>query len=220
MNRGSRVKAFLVGAVALVVLAGCSSGKDTYTPPPTQPTDSGPSSASTAVPVPRKELLGLADLPTGWTVDNKPDDAQKLLPPCYKSAMSTKDAKASASAGFLAGGTSPFLIESIGYYTGTAAAAKLASASKTLGHCRDLSYVVKKVKITGTVSATSFPGLGDESRAYTATLSLGGAPVTLYLVVLRSKTQVVSMCYGVVGTGSILVLQQLANTAVNNLSTK
>jgi hypothetical protein len=217
MNRGSWVKPIVAGALALVLLAGCSSGKDTYTPPPTRPTDSAASSGPAAVPVPRKDLLVVSELPTGWTVDNKPKDAKAILPPCYTSATNTKKAKSAAEASFLAGGTAPFLIESVGYFPAAAGTAKFDYATKTLGDCQHPTFTSRKVKVTGTISTTSFPKLGDDSRAYTANLSLGGAQVTLYMLVVRKGSEVVSMCYGVIGLGTIAMLQHLANVAVDKL---
>lgn len=205
----------IASAVALLLLSGCAAGKDTYTPPPPKPSDSA--SSSTPVPVPRTELLAVTDLPTGWTVDNKPADARSALPPCYTSAMSTKSAKSAASATFALGGVAPVFIESLGYFPGSKAAAKYASALRQLDACKRASYKIKTFTVKATIGVTSFPELGDASRAYTGNVSVGAAQGTLYMVVVRKGHQVAALSYDVAGKGAIAAFQALATAAITKM---
>lgn len=206
-----------MATVLLLAVAACSSGKDTYTPPPPPPTHSTTSPA-TGAHVPRKQVLSLDDLPVGWSIARKVTNTTASLPPCYRAAASTKGAKKVAHAYFAQGGKSPVLAQTIAYYP-KSAVRKYRTAVKNLERCGKVSYRAKKIKVTGSVNATSFPALGDKSSAYTANLKVGGLNLTLYLVIVRRTDELLTLSMGVSGAGDISVLTPIAHAAADRLKT-
>lgn len=208
------MKVLALLAAVLMAVAGCQSDPDPYTPPPTRP--STPSSSPPPVTA-KAQVLGVEDLPPGWSVSTKGAKARQALPPCFASATSTTKADSRASVAFAQNGSSPFLLESVGKYTPTSARRVYTAAQKKLDKCKSIEFKVKKIKVTGSMSVTSFPDVGEMSRAYTATESLGGAHVTLYLLVVRRGSQFASFVYGSTANADITAFVPFARAGADHL---
>jgi hypothetical protein len=210
------VKTTIAAAGAVVLLlAGCGTSAPA-TQFRTHPHPSAPSS-NVAPPAPRQELLGVGDLPTGWAVDHAADQAAETLPPCFLASVRGSTATAAATATFAMSGRVPFLRETILSYSPGGARAAYRAAIHRLDGCTDLAYKIAKHPATGSMGVTSFPPLGDESRAYTAAVTVGGTPFLLYLLVVRLGRQIVGLAYGAGAGTNLTTFVQLSGLAFSKI---
>lgn len=182
----------VLGLLAALILTGCGGTDDASEPK----ANTKPASSTVTAADLRSALLTTADLPTGYAVGatpagtdtaGTPDDAAcaAALKGFKNSATVGKDA-AKADIQFAAGDAGPFLLESVVWLKGGAAATGFATFRSALAKCDSWTMAQPDgTKSAVTLAPTTFPKLGDDSYAYRLTIQLGALSVGSNLVVLR-----------------------------------
>jgi hypothetical protein len=217
MTRAAR-SIVAIAATVVALLAGCASDKGTkFHRSSTEPKSSA--TAPVPTPTPSREVVSLHDLTSGWTADSDPHARAVFLPPCFVSALAADHAESSASHAFTFSQRAPYFRETVEYFGASGAQTVFAAAEQRLNRCHTLSFKVKKVKVTGSMSSTSFAALGDTSHAYTATLRIGPSPLKTYLCIVRQGAQLVALSYQQPGlSANLQAFQILSQAAVQKLA--
>ena len=211
----------LVGIAGITLigsaLAGCSSGTSsapsTTSAKPTTTTTSLSGTTTTAVPTSvQPYLLAVTDLPTGWTVDNS-----QVTPPssCYSNPLTKVPSVAYATDKFTQGGTTPELVEELGYYT--SATNDFATIKGTLDACKTFTETVGGTTASGVLGAMSFPSYGNQSAAYVATITAEGTTLNQGFVIAQKGNYLVIVALGDIGTFDQGSLQQFTAQALSKV---
>jgi hypothetical protein len=136
-------------------------------------------------------LLSVGQPPTGWSVSTSPTDSSVG---CFGAFMEPKSMKRTsvAKVGFVDNGNLPELAEEIATYSKTSSAAFLA-ATASLTACPKFSGTTGGEKVKGTVGQMSFPSFGNQSEAFTVTLSIGGETAVQDLLIVRKGTYLIAI---------------------------
>jgi hypothetical protein len=168
----------MIAALAVAVLAaGCTSiehGKGSSTPH--QP-----------APDLKAQLLTVADLPAGWSIDNSDISGDNAdTPPCMQRMDSGLRTNDKAHASFVKGSDLPWFAQGIGYFgdEGTARS-NFSTGAEIYNGCTDFSFTSDGQKITGSMEAMSFPKFGDQSQAWHQTLIAQGTTVGADIVLMQ-----------------------------------
>ena len=228
---GSKIQIMKIVVVAVGLLALVSSACSSTTkgsasgsrpPAPSHAATGSPEPASTQVtataqiPDLEAQLLSVADLPTGWAVDNS-SDPDTAAPSCLKQAKAITDTPHSVRAEFVKGTDVPTLSDSIGYYDSSDNAEhKFTAAAQVLTSCKDVSFDSDGTHVTGTVGALSFPKIGDRSAAWRFTFDAGGQSFGAIEVLIQKDKELEIL--GLVDIEpSVDELETLCQTAVAKL---
>lgn len=211
-----------VGAASLCCLltaAACGGASNSAATPPTNQTTtvaSNGTTTATSAPNLTSELLTIADLPTGWSVDNSPINSASE-PTCLKPLQQLTGSDARVMARFNGGANGlPSFEENIAHFPGGAAPG-IAHFDQVLTSCRTVTFSSGGQTSSATIGAMSFPKLGDESHAYQVALTFKGFTFGLDIIVAGRGNTAMSLVFDDLGTPDLTLVQQLATAAVGKL---
>jgi hypothetical protein len=205
MNK--RIAVSVSGLAIAVALAGCSAKSATQAT--TTTAVAAVKAPATTVPNVQSLLLSITDLPTGWTVDNSPNNSGSLS--CLPASLS-KGAASHAEVDFQQGGGLPVLDESIGFYA--SAQTTFATAVKALNGCKTFTTTGSGTNYSGSLGAMSSPTYGDQSAAYNANLTVQGLNINEGFIVVRKGSYIALVVLGDVGSLDSPTLQGFVTQAV------
>jgi hypothetical protein len=165
----------------------------------------------------RGQLLTVADLPTGWKVDNSDDgDDNSDEPSCMKDLDSLPDPRPEADVSFVQGDGVPMLMENVGY-AGDAAERYMSRVAEALNGCTDVSFDADGDTMRGTIGAMSFPKLGDDARAWSMAFTIQGIPFVFDLVFARKGDELLMIGYADLGSPDVSELESFTRKALAKL---
>jgi hypothetical protein len=139
-------------------------------------------------------LLTVAELPTGWAVDNSPQNGS--VPQCIKALDSTFGISHSTEGDFVKGTDFPEFKQALNDLgTSAAAVTRYQAGAAILNDCKDVSYVSDGQRITGSIGALSFPQVGQQSSAWQMVLSTQGETVGIDVVLVQKGSELLLMNY-------------------------
>jgi hypothetical protein len=171
--------------------------------------------ASASPPKLSAMLLGIDQMPTGWSVGPSSGSGHAG---CYGNVLEPKGIKqtASASVYFEANGGLPAVDEKLATYTNAKTA--YAKVVASLAACKHFSGTSAGEKITGTMGQMSFPHYGDASEAFAVTLTVQGTTAYDDLLIVRKGIIVMGIDEGNVAPVNVSQFQGFVNKAVAKLS--
>lgn len=178
----------LVGALTL---ASCSSAP----PSATSTSSGGHSSATTAITSANVKslLLTEADVPAGWTAASSSNSSSNAsAPDCLKSFENVGGANGGAEADFQMGTNGAQFGETLHSIPG-GGTAFIATFTKALNGCKSFSIVSDGQKVNGSITPLSFPRVGDQSSAFTVSISAQGIGISIPVVATESKNNVIAV---------------------------
>jgi hypothetical protein len=198
---------------SVVGVAACSSSSSA--PGASSAASKPQSSASVPARNLKPQLLTVAELPTGWAVDNSSDSSDSGAPPCLKDLKATFNTSDRAKVDFVKGTDLPQFEQSLGYFgTIAAALAKYQAGAAILNNCKDVSFTSDGHKFTGSIGALSFPKVGQQSSAWQLVISTQGVTVGLDAVLVQVGPELTMLIYGDLGGPDLDEATSLARKAV------
>lgn len=211
----------LVVVSAGLLLAACSSsgGNPGGSPPApvTGSTASGGSKASSPAAPPRNlkpQLLTVADLPSGWAVDNSSDSGGGTAPPCLRNVKAKLHTSDKAGADFVKGTDIPDFEEQLGYFGTSAALSGYTTITDILNRCKDFSFTTGGQKYTGSIGQLSFPKRGQHSTAWQIVLSVQGVSLGIDVLLVHKGSELALLLYGDLGTPDLSEFTSLVDKAL------
>ena len=215
----------VLGLLAALILTGCGGTDDASEPK----ADTTPVSSTVTAADLRAALLTTDDLPMGYAVGATPAGADTAgAPDDAACAAALKGFKDSATIGkdatkadvqFTAGDAGPFLLESVAWLKGGAAAAGFATFRTALAKCDSWTMTQPDgTKSAVTLASTPFPALGDASYAYRLTIQLGTLSVGSNLVVFRVANALCVLVHSGVPNVPTAATAAIGRTAVTKLT--
>ena len=170
--------------------------------------------ASASPPKLSTMLLGIGQMPTGWSVGPASGSGHVG---CYGNEMEPKGIKqtASASAYFEASGGFPAVDEKLATYTNAKTGYKKAVAS--LAACKHFSGLLGGDKTTGTVGQMSFPHYGDASEAFAVNFTVQGTTAYEDLLIVRKGSVVMGIDEGDLVSVDVSQFQGFVKKAIKKL---
>jgi hypothetical protein len=107
--------------------------------------------------------------------------------------------------------------ETLGHYPNGGPAA-LARFDRVLTECKTVSITTNGQTVFGTISAISFPTIGDESHAYQLKLTYKGFTLGLEVVVARRGDTDMSIVYEDVSNSDLTQLRDFAANAIGKIA--
>ena len=217
----------VLGLLAALILTGCGGTDDDTSGPKT---DAKPVSSTVTTADLRSALLTTDDLPTGYAVGATPTGADTAgMPDDAACAAALKGFKSSATVGkdatkadvqFSAGDAGPFLLESVAWIEGGAAATGFTTFRSALAKCDTWTMAQPDgTKSTVTLAPATFPKLGDDSYAYRLTIRLGTLSVGSNMVVLRVGNALCVLVHSGVPSVPVADTVAVGRTAATKLAT-
>jgi hypothetical protein len=196
-----------------LVLAGCSSGATSSPTTKRAPTTTAaPVTTTTTAPNVQPYLLAITDLPTGWAVDNS---TVAPASSCYSDPLTKVPSLSYSTDKFDQGGSTPELVEELGYYQSGPVA--FSTIKSTLDACTTFTESVNGTTATGSLGATSAPSYGDQSAAYTASITDEGITINQGFVVVRKGNYVMAVALGDIGSVDTGTLDGFVSQALGKL---
>jgi hypothetical protein len=215
------VRRIVGGVVALLAIlgsVGCSTTSN-GTPDPSGSGVKAPASdpagntTLTAAEI-KAQLLTVADLPAGWRIDNSDDgNDDSGEPSCMAGLDSVPDPSPEADVTFVHRGGFPMLMEDVGY-VGSSGSRYLSLVAKALNGCTDVSFDADGETLRGTISALTFPQLGDEARAWSMAFTVQGIPFDFDLLFVRKGGELLMIGYADLGMRHPSELELFATKAL------
>lgn len=222
----ARTRFLAVGLLAVVVVAASCGGTRNptaadHTAATTALPGTTPPATTTPKPDLKTELIGLSDLPAGWSVDNS-SSSSSSTPKCFTSVKTDLHASEKAEASYQDGSNGvPALEEYLAYVPGNGQHA-MALVTQVFNSCGQISFTSGGYTFSGTVGQMAFPAMGDQSSAWQINLSTkaSGLDITAGVdtIAIRKNDTVCLLLYIDLGTPDIATLQQLAQKAAVKLS--
>lgn len=166
----------------------------------------------------RSELLSVADLPTGWTVDNTRDAAGITSSPCLSGLRHAPKAGVKVFEEFDKNGTLPWLEELL--LAGPGEGAEWSSLNRRFAACRSITLKGSHSKLRYSNTALPFPKFGNQSAAYQLVLTDMGKQFGLNLVLFRVRTYVGFVLYEAPGVPAATTTEPIVASAVDRLEGK
>lgn len=209
--------------VALATTTACSSSTSGGVVHSTSSTGSSGQHGSTAVvgtgPMVsatqlRSQLLSLSDMPSGWssTTDTSNDDSGNGGCAAIEHA-SYRTLPAHAEADFVQGSDLPELDETLASGTSAQLATAWSSWQTAVQQCHQLTFDAQGQKVTLKLAPMSFPKIGDDSTAVSATGSIEGFDFSIDIVAWRTKTAVGDVVLSDLGDVDVATLEKVTKTA-------
>jgi hypothetical protein len=210
----------IAALVVAMLAAGCTSvehGKGSTAPPAGVQT--AQSTPHQPVPDLKAQLLTLADLPAGWSIDNSSSGDDPSTPPCLQRPDTKLHTTDKANASFVKGSSGlPAFAQAIGYFGDKAAASGEFSADAVIFNgCKDVSFTSDGQKITGSIRPMSFPTFGDQSQAWGGTFTAPGGTFGFDIFLMQKGAELESLVYGDLGPPDVKGLQTLAKSAADKM---
>jgi len=224
------MRALVVGLAVLPLLAvGCSSSSSgnpsAKSVVSSSSSTSSVSSSSVASLLPTHggapelttQLLGVSDLPAGWSIDNSPQ-SESSTPPCITDGKSAFHATVKTERDFIGGSDFPRFSEQIGYFgSSDNAKTRFLAGRAVLDACKTLSFTAGGTQFTGSIGALSFPAMGDRTGAWRILLDAGSLTVALDVVVVQKSAELMMLIYGNVGSVDVGPLTTFVTKALAKL---
>lgn len=229
-----------IGAIALLLLAGC--GEERATRAETVDEPSSPVTAEAAeseAPEPddaagdpfsqeqvEAALLTVQDMPTGWSEDTSGDeeDSQDTTEPAECAQIfdamlwEQQDPVAKADVDFTAGGFGPLLSQSIASFDDPTAEA-LAGITDALNQCPEFTSVdADGVRSDVTATALSFPNVGDSTVAVRLNFTAEDFDVVFDVIVVSIGNNSMTLVAGGLTPVDATDLEELARAGVSKIA--
>lgn len=147
----------------------------------------GASSASTSL---SRELLTVAQMPIGWSINNSSlGSGVGCLGSTFEPRGSVQTAAAESN--FQASGGIPAVDEMLASFTNAKAAFNIIAGN--LLKCIDVSGKGSGYKVTGAMGEMSFPSYGDKSEAFSSSLTTQGTNLDEVTLVVREGVVVLGL---------------------------
>ena len=156
-----------------------------------------------------KELLTVADLPTGWAIDNRDSDTNDPKWPFKVPDSAKAIAKADTS---FAKGSMPQLQEQLGLYSD--GPSSFVAYVDGYDHIKSLDYSSDGEKVSLAFGRMSFPAMGDESAAYSISGSIKGFTIGGAMVVVRTGNKMLALLLFDLGSVDTMQLEEFATDAL------
>lgn len=175
--------------------------------------------ASTSQTLLKAKALSIADMPSGWSVDNSPQAADpSSLGGCLKSLGAFKKPKGVVQVHVQFGQGSLPAVEEI-LEAGKGAAVRYDRFIQIMSTCATVSTTENGKRVTGSVDAMSFPAVADSSSAYNIHLSAKGVTVDMDTVYFELGSIDGSVTYESFSPDEATV-QALVTEAINKIEGK
>ena len=225
----------LAALVFAMPLAACaksppiraSSGGSVSTTSSTVTASTAPDTSPTTVAPPADliaELLGLQDLPPGWSQFTPAAGAGPQNRGCL-SALTSSDGRLNRAEAQFQGGTedSEYVDEILESFGPGGAPAELVYFRQVVAACTEVTVAASGVSFTGRITTIALPTFGDDSTAYRVdlTTNVGTVPITLgygLVIARRADTVLVIVASDVDPAGVVQLLQQTAGAAMARIT--
>ena len=198
------LKIAVAGALVAALVSGCKSNAQSevqsnyptitsFAPPST----STPAAAALDL---NKVVLGVGDMPTGWTATNNAVAVSLGEAGCLKTASRRAATKQSRYVTFAGAGGAPIMSEALAVFPSATVVSNFEEGVKTLEKCKKVEITAGTVTFTGGVVTTSAPTVGEGSKTFTLTATGKGHVLTEYIILARQRTAVFMMTYAAVKT--------------------
>ena len=187
-----------VGALCVVGLlaAGCStaSSSPAGSVRTTVATTATTTTTTAPPPSPQSLLLTLQELPPGWATSNSIGGPSTS---CYSDPVDKVPSVAYAHVDFAQGGDVPVLAEEIGLFASAAAAYR--QIDDILNACHSFTETAGSTTVSGTLSPTSTLSFGQQSAAWTASISDDGIDINQGFILAQKGPYLVLVALGDTG---------------------
>jgi hypothetical protein len=212
--KNARICAGLGVAVGLI-LAACSSGTSS-----SSGSHNPTATAATAIPSVKSLLLTEADVPAGWTVGAPSSStASDSAPDCLKGFESVGGSAGGVDANFQLGTNGPQFGETLRSALGNASDS-VTTFTNALGACKNFSFTSGGQKFSGTIAPLTFPHVGNQSSAFTLTISGEGLNLPVQIVAAQTKNVFAVFVYSLFGSSSTSAFHQLVTDAMAKVAGK
>ncbi len=210
------------GLLLIAVGAGCGSSSKSGTAATTVVPSAPPTSTSVAPkPDVAAQLLTLADLPAGWSVDNSPSSGGGSIKGCDTQRFDIKSEEVARAEASFQKGTSglPSLDQIIAAFgTVDVAVSSYAKGTEGLDACKNFSITDSGQTYTGTGGQLSLGATyGDQSKAYQFIVNIQGFNVGIVEVAVLKGSQITGLGYADLGSPDIATLNSLLAKAVSKM---
>jgi hypothetical protein len=180
-----------------------------------------PSRASTPhQPAPdlKAQLLTLADLPPGWSIDNSNSADNTDTPSCYQRFDSELHTNEKANASFVKGSDLPAFDQAIGYFGSNATArSKFSTGAAIFNGCNRRVLHIRWAEDHWIDDGDVASQVGYQSQAWDMTFTAQGTTSGFDLVLMQKGAELESLIYGDLGTPEVDELQTLAKSAADKM---
>ncbi len=156
-------------------------------------------------------LLTVGELPTGWGVDNSTGSGVGCLHAILEPPGVTQTANASVT--FADNASLPQVSEKLATYKAPIRNV-FATVVGNLDRCRTVKGTSEGNKVTGTVGQMSFPQYGDQSAAFTVSLTVNGVTADEDALIVRKGAIMVGVTEGTLGPPDIVQFQGFVRKAL------
>jgi hypothetical protein len=209
-------------AASFTVVACSSSSKSSSTATSTPATTTAPAAPATAAPastttipnaVLQSQLLTLADMPAGWSVDNSASSGGGSIKGCDTKVFGSHPNKAKAA--FQAGANGiPSTDETIVGYTDDQAKADYTRVVNHFNACKTFTITTEGKNYSGTVGAMSLgQTYGNQSSAWQFSLDVQGFTLGVDAVLVLKGNENMGLNYDELGTPDLATVQGLVAKA-------
>jgi hypothetical protein len=160
-------------------------------------------------------LLTVAQMPTGWAVDNSPGSGFGCLSHLLEPSGVKQTAYAAVT--FADNGSPPQFQERLATYEVPAGRA-FAPIVAALSRCRRVSGTKDDRKATATIGAMSFPRYGDQSAAFAVSLQTQGISAGEDILIVRKRNVVAGFAESDLGSPDLIQFQGFVRKALAKVS--
>ncbi len=160
-------------------------------------------------------LLRVGDMPTGWGVDHTSSSSASVGCLQRLSAVGIKKT-ASATAKFALHAGLPSFMEELATY-GVPLSKVFDKGVAALDRCTTITGTSGGHKLTGTIGAMSLPRYGNQSAAWTITVTVGGLTAREDVIVVRKGAILAFFAEGNFGPVDITQFRMLVSKALAKL---
>jgi hypothetical protein len=212
----------VLGAVLVVSVAACSSSSKSASnntstsSAPTSPSSTGAPTTTISNAALQSQLLTLAEMPAGWSVDNTSTSGVSIKG-CDTQVFESQPNKAKAA---FQGGASgyPATQETIVGYPADQAKADYTRVLNHFNACKSFTITYQGKGYSGTVGAMSLgQSYGDQSAAWQFSLDVSGLTLGVDSVLVLKGNENMGFSYEDLGTPDLATVQGLVAKATAKL---
>ena len=165
------------------------------------------SKSATKTPDLAPQLLTISEMPAGWLVDTSPPTTSCLTAPFHGVA-------GKAEAAYRGSGGVPVMTEILL----PGGASKCVSVKKSLDGCHTFPISNGSSSVSATMSALSFPPVGQKSAAYGISFTVDGTAGVEDVVLALKGSTVMGLLYGDANLVDVAVVEGFTNQALDKVS--
>jgi hypothetical protein len=193
------------------------------------PTKSGAGITTTATPAGAPtsappnvtaQLLTLADLPAGWSVDNSSGSSTSSLKGCNTNSLDLKQQEIARSDASFKNGTSLPAIKEIiaAFSTSARASSAYGESTQAVNACKTFAITDDGHTFNGNVGQMSLgTSYGDKTTAYQFTVDVQGFSLGIDIVAVLKGSEVMAFEYADLGTPDLQTVNSLVGMAASKL---